>query len=254
MIHPTSTTLFSLVFSSLSSFRLQNLTIFRLDAELALQTGYPPLFCSDILDPTRDVFGRPSSLETQPASITTRPLHMMMTMMNFASLLNSNERDSATRLDPLIYTETIVWLLYRLIEISPLDQHCSASGNVYDQLACFTMLAFMTTLLPEYGRDDTSYPLLSRKLENTIQNLNITSVYTQHSELTLLLWSLLVSGISVLKSTDYRWLIMEICKRLDLHDWLAVRRQLCRFPWILTVHDISGHGLWNDAHQWSTRS
>ena len=148
----------------------------------------------------------------------------------------------------------LVWLLYRSIEISPLGQQCSASADVYNQLACFSMLAFMTTLLPEYGRYDSSYPLLSQKLENIIQNINTTPTYIQHSKLTLLLWGILISGISVSKSKDYRWLIMDVCEQLELHDWLAVRHQLCQFPWINAVHDIPGRYLWNETQQWSSKS
>ncbi|KAH9206689.1 hypothetical protein DL95DRAFT_438854 [Leptodontidium sp. 2 PMI_412] len=226
----------------------------RLDAELALQTGCPPIFCSDFLETISHAFGHPSDLEVKSLSVATEAYHVMMTMMSFARSLNSNEGNKAMRLDPLTYTEILVWLLYRSIEISPLGQQCSASGDVYNQLACFSMLAFMTTLLPEYGRYDSSYPLLSQKLENIIQNINTTPTYIQHSKLTLLLWGILISGISVSKSKDYRWLIMDVCEQLELHDWLAVRHQLCQFPWINAVHDIPGQYLWNETQQWSSKS
>lgn len=231
-----------------------HLTLHRLDAELALQTGCPPIFCSDFLETISHAFGHPSDLEVKSLSVATEAYHVMMTMMSFARSLNSNEGNKAMRLDPLTYTEMLVWLLYRSIEISPLGQQCSASADVYNQLACFSMLAFMTTLLPEYGRYDSSYPLLSQKLENIIQNINTTPTYIQHSKLTLLLWGILISGISVSKSKDYRWLIMDVCEQLELHDWLAVRHQLCQFPWINAVHDIPGRYLWNETQQWSSKS
>lgn len=150
------------------------------------------------------------------------------------------------KLDPLSYTEILVSLLYQLIEIAPLGQTRSMSGGLHDDVAHLAMLAFMTTLLPRYGRDDFNY-LLSDRLDSVLQELCVTSVDTQDSRPSLILWTLFIGGISVLRCKDNRWLILEICERQHLYDWPAVRGQLCRFPWIYTLHDGPGQCLWEDA-------
>lgn len=172
----------------------------------------------------------------------------MLSVVSFASLLNGREREGRTKLDPLSYTETIVSLLYRLIEVAPLGQPRSMSAGLYDDVAHLAMLAFMTTLLPEYGRDDSKH-LLSGRLESAIQDLYVTATDTQDSRFSLLLWTLFIGGVSILKRKDHHWLILETCERLDLHDWPAVRRQLCGFPWIHALHDVPGRCLWEDAQR-----
>ncbi|RYP63718.1 hypothetical protein DL771_009143 [Monosporascus sp. 5C6A] len=222
----------------------------RLDVELALQTG-SPLFSSDAL--LVNAVSRDSHVikEHLPSTAPRLP-RIMLNVISFANLLNGKEKEERTKLDPLNYTETLLSLLYHLIEVAPLGQPRSVSGGLYDDVAHLAMLAFMTTLLPEYGRDHSSYLLLSNRLESAIQNLHVTYADTQHSGSSLLLWTLFISGVTVLKRKEHPWLsllILETCERLDLYDWPAVRRQLCGFPWVHTLHDVPGRFLWEDAQR-----
>ena len=177
----------------------------------------------------------------------------MLSVLSFASLLNDKEKEGQTKLDPLSYTETQVSLLYRLIEVAPLGQPRSMSGGLYDDVTHLAMLAFMTTLLPKYVRDESSH-LLSDRLESAIQDLHATSAGIQDSGFSLLLWALFIGGVSVLKRKDHRWMILKTCERLNLYDWPAVRRQLCGFPWIHTLHNVPGQCLWEDVHCRSNES
>jgi hypothetical protein len=176
----------------------------------------------------------------------------MLSIVSFASLLNVGKREGRTKLDPLSYTEMIVSLLYRLIKVAPLGQLRPMLGELYDDMTHLAMLAFMTTLLPEYGHNDSSYLLLSNRLESAIQGLRVTYADTQAGGSSQLLWTLFIGGVSVLKRKDHRWLILDTCERLGLHDWPAVLRQLCDFPWIHTLHDVPGRSLWEDAQRRST--
>ena len=239
-------------FVSLTFFEAESLTITRLDVELALQTGLPTLFRSDAVVPANGISHDSHIIKEQPLSTASRLPRIMLSVVSFASLLNSREREGRTKLDPLSYMETLVLLLYRLIEFAPLGQPRSMSGGPYDDVAHLGMLAFMTTLLPEYGREESSHPLLSDRLESAIQDLHVTFAGTQDSGFSLLLWILFIGGISVLKGKDHRWLILETCERLDLYDWPAVRRQLCGFPWIYSLHDTPGRYLWENTQRRST--
>ncbi|RYP93165.1 hypothetical protein DL770_000739 [Monosporascus sp. CRB-9-2] len=222
----------------------------RLDVELALESG-SPLFRSDEV-PVNAVSDDSRVTKEQLPSTAPWFSRIMLDVVNFASLLNGREREGRMKLDPLNYTETLLSLLYRLIEVAPLGQSRSLPGGLYDDVAHLAMLAFMTTLLPEYGSDHSSYLLLSNRLERAIQDFHAMSAGTPDSGLSLLLWSLFISGVSVLKRKDHRWrslLILETCERLDLYDWPAVRRQLCGFPWIHTLHDVPGQCLWENAQR-----
>lgn len=230
-----------------------SLTITRLDVELALHTGLPTLFRSDALIPANGVSAESRVIKDQLPSTALRLSRIMLSVVSFASLLNGREKEGQTKLDPLSYTEMLVSLLYRLIEVAPLGQARSISGGPYDDVAHLAMLAFMTTLLPKYARDDSSH-LLCDRLESAIQELHVASADTPHSGPSLLLWTLFIGGVSFLKRQDHRRLIVETCERLDLHDWPAVRRQLCGFPWIHTLHDIPGRCLWENAQRRSTET
>ena len=234
------------------SFEAESLTITRLDAELALQTGLPTLFRSDTIVPMHGVSGDCHFTRDQLPDIASKLSRIMLSVVSFASLLNSRQKEGRTKLDPLSYTETLVSLLYRLIEVAPLGQPRSTFGGPYDNVLHLAMLAFMTTLLPQYCRDDSSN-LLSDRLESAIQDLHIASTVTQDSSLSLLLWTLFICGVSNLSRKDHRGLILETCERLDLYDWPAVRSQLCVFPWVHTLHDVPGRCLWEDAQSSSTK-
>lgn len=223
----------------------------RLDVELALETGFPTIFRSDAVVPSIAVLGDARIIKERLFSIASSLSHIMLSVFSFASLLNGRETEGRIKLDPLSYTETLVSLLYQLMEVDPLGQPRSMLGGLDDDVAHLAMLAFMTTLLPRYGRDGFYY-LLSDRLESAIQDLQVTSVDTQEIRPSLLLWALFIGGISVLKCKDTRSLISEICERQHLYDWPAVHRQLCRFPWIYTLHDNPGRSLWEDVQRRST--
>lgn len=217
----------------------------RLDVELALQTG-SPLFTSHVVpvNITSDSFHVMEELLPSAAPKLSR---VIIDVASFAMLLNSKEKAGRTKLDPLNFSTTIISLLYRLIEVAPLKQPRSAPAVLYDDVASLAMLAFLTTLLPEYGREQSSYPLLSNRLESTINNFHATCA--DKSSL-LLLWSLFITGISILNPKHHLWLlrdILQVCEQQDLHDWPTVRHQLLKFPWIHTLHDIPGQILWEDV-------
>ena len=239
---------FPALFSPSCSLKVESLTVTRLDVEMALQTGSPTLFCSDALEPTNTTADESRFTHDQVNNTCADLTHIMLSVLSFTSLLNCREQEGHRKLDPLSYTEMLVSLLYRLIEVAPLGQQRSGLGKLYDNSSHLTMLAFMTTLLPEYSRGHCSQ-LLSNRLQSAIQNLHFTSIDTQDSGSPLRLWTLFIGGISVLKQYDHRRSILEACERLDLHDWPAVRCQLCVFPWINALHDAPSRSLWENIQR-----
>jgi hypothetical protein len=171
----------------------------------------------------------------------------MLDLFSFSRLLNDVERRQRLKLDPLNYTETLVSLLYRLSEVS---QGSTKARGRYGDVTYLAMLAFMTTLLPEYTRDGSSCPLLSDRLGSAVQDLCVTASESSDFDSPLLLWILFIGGISVLKIKDYRWLpplIADTCEKLELDNWAVIQRQLSQFPWIFALHEAPGHRLWEDV-------
>ena len=225
------------------------LTITRLDVEFALQTGSKTLFSSIAMESANgfssDLCGSKELLPSSASSISG----VIPSILSFANILNSRQSDGQSKLDPLNYMEMLVSLLYGLIEAVPLGEPCSTLGEIYDDVTHLGMMAFMTTLLPEFGREDSRYVLLSERLESAIQLLHDTFADEQDIWLALLLWTLFIGGISVLKRSDHHWLILDICRRLHIYDWPTVLCRLCAFPWIHTLHDAAGQCLWEDARR-----
>ncbi|KAH8896040.1 hypothetical protein GQ53DRAFT_779328 [Thozetella sp. PMI_491] len=208
----------------------------RLDLELTLRTGLPSMFHS--VDRGRS---RIFASKTSAAMLET---------INFAKLLNSLGEDEKSKLDALEYTQTLLSLLYRLIDFSQYTTWMHHEGDRYDNLTYLALLAFMTSLLPEYGQDCTTYPLLSNRLDGAIDDFHAMNADLQRLELSLLLWALFVSGVSAPAGKDRPWLsrlIFETCKRLGIYDWSAVRDRLCQYPWIYTLHDYPGQCMWEQA-------
>ena len=185
----------------------------------------------------------------------------MTEVLAFSRVLNVMDQKGSSRLDPLSFMEMLVWFLYKLVEASRIWQPQSFKpGRQYEEVASLGMLAFMTTLLPEYARapNHTSYPLLCRRLKIAIQNLHTTQTLEENRQSSLLLlWVLFIGGVTVMKGKELLELvplILETSNRLQMHDWSVVQDELCRFPWIRALHDGPGLTLWECSRQQSIRT
>lgn len=189
-------------------------------------------------------------LAGQSQHLASKASAAMLETISFARLLDSLEEEGKPKLDGLEYTQMLLSLLYRLVESSQYTKWMHRQGDRHDDLTFLALLAFMTTLLPEYGRDCTSYPLLSNRLDRAINEFHATIAVNQGEELALLLWVLFISGFSNPARKDRPWLsqlILETCTRLGLDSWSAVRDQLCQYPWISTLHDPPGQCMWEQV-------
>lgn len=225
------------------------LTFGRLDVELAMQLGTFPLFRGDEVPVFPVLCGIDLSSEKPPKTVFSMP-PIMSDLLNFSRLLNKTYRKQMPKVNPIDYMETMVSLLHRLVETSPLLQASTKPRGLFEDVAHLGMLAFMTSLLPEYTRDGSTCSSLSVNLERALQDLYVPTSERAEPELHLFLWFLFTSGISVLNHKNHRWLsslIANTCERLGLDDWAAIQRQLSQFPWIFALHEDPGRRLWEDA-------
>ncbi|KAF0326362.1 hypothetical protein GQ607_006262 [Colletotrichum asianum] len=223
----------------------------RLDIELAMQNGSPTMFDSHDV-PVTTVLCPSSTVAEQLSACPPGLPRIMLDLIVFASILNDRVKKGRSKLNPLDYTETLISLLYRLLEGEPLRQPLLASEGVHGDAAHLAMLAFMTGLLPNYCRENFSSSLLCTRLGYAVRKLHSTHVDAQTGDVSLPLWILFMSGISVLKANDHSWLLLaiaETCDRADLRDWAAVHHHLSAFPWIYTLHDAPARYLWEGAYR-----
>lgn len=212
-----------------------------------MQNGAHPLFRGDQV-PIYPVLCNPDFSSRQVLKAVPWMPIIMLDLLSFSRLLSEVERTQRPKLDPLDYTETLLSFLYRLVEVLPLGQGDNKHSGLYGDVIYFAMLAFMTTLLPEYTRDGSRCPFLSDCVGSAIQDLYISAA--AESDPSLFLWILFISGISVLNLKDHHWLsplIAHTCERLELDSWTAIQQQLSQFPWIFTFHEAPGCRLWGNV-------
>jgi hypothetical protein len=221
----------------------------RLDIEFALQDGSPSRIHTDEV-PT-PIISRKYSIGQQSESscsdfdhfreVNPALLDPMSEIVNFTKILNNITEEH--KLDPLNFSGTLVSLFHRLILFAPLiNQRLS---DPFEDLLHLALLAFLTTLLPEYGQDHYKYDLLSHRLRRAISMFVPTT--DRHAE--IMVWTLFVAGISVMRASHDQWLLQLVavyCQQLNLRTWLDVRQILCKTCWIYAVHDRPGEQLWEE--------
>lgn len=235
-----------------------DLTLTRLDLELAIQNGTRTIFHSDEV-PVRQTLALSSFATDQLPIFASWVPPIMRDLIAFSRLLNQADKNEIPKLNPLDYTETLISLLYRLVKIphsrqSPIKPKI---GGVCADVTNLSMLSFMTTLLPEYTRDGPSCPLLSDNLGQDIKELCSIRPEPEEHKSPLLLWILFMSGISVLNPKYHPWilpLIAQTCEGLQLNEWADVQGQLRLFPWINALHEAPSHRIWEDIQVSSKRS
>ncbi|KAH7313643.1 hypothetical protein B0I35DRAFT_276468 [Stachybotrys elegans] len=223
----------------------------RLDLELTLRTGLPSMFqgsavfTSNFLD---DAEGEGS--RRQHFTVSGKASAALLEVTSFSQLLNGLAEDGNQKLDGIQYTEMVLSLLSRLIACSSYATLSCNNKDRYGSLVYLALLAFMTTLLPEYGQDCTSYPLLSDRLEGAIKESHLAAVEIQDPESSLLLWTLFIYRASTPTEKTCQWLsplMLETCQRLGLYDWSAVGKELYQLPWIYCLHDDGAQRMWEQA-------
>ncbi|KAF2690952.1 hypothetical protein K458DRAFT_326926 [Lentithecium fluviatile CBS 122367] len=223
----------------------------RLDIEFALQDGSPTSFGLNDL-PTASV-ALPSCKGPQILQLihttvdryhglSSDVLDHLLDITNFTKLLNNARKD--TKLNPLDYAESVFLRLHRLLPFAPLGPWRPI--DPLDNLVHLSLLAIMTTLMPEYGHNQARYNLLCIHLQRALHSYAAATVQNKR----LLLWALFVGRATILKDSDQRWLaerVGEVCVDLNLLNWVDACESLCEYAWICVLYDKRAMKLWNMA-------
>lgn len=107
-----------------------------------------------------------------------------------------------------------------------------------------TLVAVMTTLMPEYGQNQAQYSLLTDHVRTALAAY--AKMFSEMSDARTLLWALYAGYVTVLKETDEGWivpLVREMCERLGMSEWDDVRNVLYEFGWIGVFYNERGQRL-----------
>jgi hypothetical protein len=212
------------------------LIIIRIDLEFALQSGFPMRFTK------ADIPQRPTNMGPKviyPAytkfcedGASTELICLLSDVKIFTDILCSI--NDTSRLDPIDFSERAFILIHNLIDFAPLQGVRPSSAT--NDLLQLSLLAIMTTALPNYTADDLRYELLAKLLQGAIERY----VATTMEQCKLLLWSVFVGRVSVLNSDHDTWvipLLTGILRRLEIGSWDQLRPILGGYCWIHVTHD-----------------
>lgn len=174
--------------------------------------------------------------------ISPEVINLLLDITDFTQLLNTTQQGA--KLDPMDYAECVIGRLHRLLHFAPVAHQ--RLMDPLDNLVHVALVATMTTLMPEYGRNMARYDLLANHFRGALW----TYAATPERNASILLWALFVGFVTVLGDDDHTWLaslVGKVCVYLDLHSWLDVSSILCRYAWVGVLYDTPGLRLWNMA-------
>jgi hypothetical protein len=146
----------------------------------------------------------------------------------------------SVKVNPLDYSDAISLRLHRLLVYAPVSPDHRSDLAPLDSLVHLTLVAIMTTLMPEYGHNQARYELLGGQMRNALQ------VYAKEKDKNceIVLWALFVGYATVISvGRNEAWLVAvaaDMCGQLNLHDWRCVGGVLHRYAWISVYYDKAG--------------
>lgn len=153
-----------------------------------------------------------------------------------------NSKDKSDKLDPFVFQDVIVTILYRLLSPNPIS--AAASKNSPDRGLNLGLLAFITTCMTQFGGNHhLDYEMLRESLVVVMCEVGISVSMTAKTRL----WLLITGVISVFQEKDLHWAftqLQDIESSINIKTWAAVKRALKRYPWLDVVHEEPAVKLW----------
>lgn len=153
-----------------------------------------------------------------------------------------------SKLSPHDYSDAICICLHRLLDYAPLNPKIRPKLSAIDNVVHLSLVAVMTTLMPEYGFNQARYGLLASELGQALQTYAMLA--TSNNEMCL--WALFVGYVTVLPSDVHAWLVPLVTKKyvnLKFQAWVEVREVLRRYAWSSLLYDKAGLNLWNSIRR-----
>lgn len=152
-----------------------------------------------------------------------------------------NTIDKLSRLDPLDFSEQAFQLIHRLIDFASLQEE--RPSHPLDDLLQLTLLALMTTALPNYTNEERHYKLLANHSKRAILRYVATLKY----DCELLLCAIFVGRLSVFHRDQDDWIVpvlLRVSRQAQIHEWPQVRQILGRYCFVHTLRDTAAMSIW----------
>jgi hypothetical protein len=224
----------------------------RLALEFALQDGGPVRFGVDEIEGLEWGEGVLASRSGGDCD-RARKLELIdpVLLAHFESIgyLMDRLNTDSSKVDPLDYSDAISLRLHRLLVYAPLSPDRRSDLAPLDNLVHLTLVAVMTTLMPEYGHNQARYALLGGQMRNALQ------IYAKEKDRNyeIVLWALFVGYATIISiGRDEAWLVAlaaDMCGQLTLHDWRSVGGMLRRYAWISIYYDKAGLVLFSQIKE-----
>jgi hypothetical protein len=162
----------------------------------------------------------------------------MLDLWNISALFNTG-----FKMDARMVQEVLVSVGSRLIRFHSLGDR--PLEDRFEEACHAGVTAFTTTFVIRVGpRRFLQYTLVGQYLKDVI----FRGLGGEDGD--LLLWLLVIGGISVLSGPDLGWIvprIRSVAATLGIRSWEGLRVCFAPFPWIETLHEESGRELWYTA-------
>ncbi|KAL4785207.1 hypothetical protein BJX76DRAFT_189589 [Aspergillus varians] len=239
--------------------------VLRADLEYALQLGSRTLFGFEGIEYLRLLhrlgidYGREGRDQTNNIEVDSSLQKRLRADLRasfaearcLAAMLNDAGAGYRQRLGAEEFHNTIILLGYCLLHIGPLDHSSEPDACLMSSMSTLEgaihlgLIAFLVTFLRGLDHRIADKPLLSHRLQLTIQKLSLSVEAGQENQTvkSVLLWTLFIGAVVVFKPTDDEWLIPitnTAMKALELSTWEDVKQVLAGFPWVNALHDRTG--------------
>jgi hypothetical protein len=175
---------------------------------------------------------------TRFSSLPQSLKQVMIDLWNISAMFNAG-----VKMDPNMLQEFLVSIGCRLIRFHPLGD--PPLGDRFEEACHAGITAFATTFVIRIGpRRFLHYSLVGQYLKDAI----FRGLDGEDSD--LLLWLLVIGGISVLSGPDLGWIvprIRSVAASLGIRSWEGLKACFAPFPWIETLHEEPGRELWYTA-------
>ncbi|OKL61371.1 hypothetical protein UA08_03704 [Talaromyces atroroseus] len=226
--------------------------IFRIDLDYALYMGTTTMFRVEHLM-SSDLFLTAVGANSSNFEGSDRPEYkelfgylapdlyeLLIDTTTLSGRINYASTTKLTKLNPYAFNATIIFLGYRVLEISSLSMSCQLSQ--IENAVHLGIAMFVTTFMNKLDRRMPDMPFLAESLRSLVK-------CSFDNDKSVLLWILLLGEVSVLTYDDRDWLlpmVAQVAQELDLVTWGDVLTVLSKLPWIYALYNKPAQALWYD--------
>ncbi|TRX89909.1 hypothetical protein FHL15_009181 [Xylaria flabelliformis] len=228
--------------STLNGNRRLQFKICRADISVALSTGCDVYFLSDTeiswdsyiasLD-SRDLYNSQETSTLSKELVVGMPEKLFIIWDDLSEVVRAINiaAQCARSVDFELYQEAMISIHYRLIKLEP-------ELKIFDELIRLTLLGFCSGVFLQWRGVKFRFKHLAQQLMMILRHIGIDDEMSIGS-FRMVLWSILVSAISVLdeqEAASLRPALKKTARRMGMTSWSEIETILKSFLWINNYH------------------